>query len=461
MARMDLPRAARRMAFAAGMTLAIAGCAPQQPAERLAIALPDEYRQIGLTRSVIAPAIPLSEVYGDPVLTTLVEAALSSNIGLQIAQKRVERANIEANAAEPLVNISATLAARESAADDSANLSVGIGLLGGRLARKKATLERALGSALDRDATRQLLVSNVIAAYVDLRFQERRRADLREELALRREGLDRLQFQFDAGSLTRVDVRQGELLVIETQRALPAIEAAIQVQRQRLAVLLGGVTPRGDLLNQRSGQIPLPKVNTRVSYPADLLRDRPEIRAQEARYAAALSDLDAARAARYPSISLSGDLGVVDLGGANTRTEDAVFGINIPIFNQGALNARVKSTEEQVNIALLEWRQAVISAMEEAENALTRLRAARQTEALARRAVAVNEDMVELLEEVLLAEQVTVIEFTRALRDLSNARLSLADARRQVALETARLQLALGQIWTTPDSVPPAPAPSG
>ena len=177
--------------------------------------------------------------------------------------------------------------------------------------------------------------------------------------------------------------------------------------------------------------------------PADLLRNRPEIQAAEARYRSALHELDAAHAARFPSLSLDGTLGVLNTSG---QTSDIVTGgaaINLPIFNQGALTSAIVVEEADVQIALLSWRQAVLSAVEETETALSSVRAAQDTLHQANRAVRLNNEIVEFQRELLITGDLTVGDYVGTLRDLSAAQGAQAAAHRDVALQTAQLQFAL------------------
>ena len=434
----------------------VVGCTQGQVAERLDVDLAETFQ----TQSQIGTAtpIPISQLYNDTVAARLVDTALAQNLRLKEAKARIDRAAGVSGSTAPNIRIDGVLQATEAAEDagtDSsrAQLNLGIDLFGGRAARRKAALDELLAVQLDAEAARQLLVSNLLSAYIDLRFLEVRQQQLQSALSIRQDGLNAVRQRRDVNDATLVELRQAELVVIETRQAIPAVRSGIAARKNQIATLVGRTQPPLALLNEKTGQIPSPAFLFGAGVPADLLRNRPEIQAAEARYRSALHELDAAQAARFPSLSLNGTLGVLNTAG---ETSDIVTGgaaINLPIFNQGALANAVIVEEADVRIALLAWRQAVLAAVEETETALSSVRAAQDTLAQANRAVRLNQEIADFQRELLTTGDLTVGSFVGTLRDLSDAQAAQAAARRDVALRTAQLQFALGLLWTTP-SVP-------
>jgi len=431
----------------------VVGCTQGEVAERLNVDLADVFR----TESPIGAAapIPIGQLYDDTVAARLVDTALTQNLQLKEARARIDRAAGVSGSTSPYIRIDGLLEATEAAEDagtDSsrAELNLGIDLFGGRAARRKAALDELLAVQLDAEAARQLLVSNLLSTYIDLRFLEVRQRQLQSELFIRQNGLDAVRQRRDVNDATLVELRQAELSVIETRQAIPAVGSRILARKNQIATLVGQTQPPIDLLNEETGQIPSPVVMFGAGVPADLLRNRPEIQAAEARYHSALHELDAAHAARFPSLSLSGTLGELNTSG---QTFDIVTGgaaINLPIFNQGALTSAIVIEEADVHIALLSWRQAVLGAVEETETALSSVRAAQETLHQANRAVRLNNEIAEFQRELLTTGDLTVGDYVGTLRDLSAAQAAQAAARRDVALQTAQLQFSLGLLWTTP-----------
>lgn len=433
----------------------LVGCTQEQVAEPLDVSLSDSFH--AENQAGAASPIPIAQLYDDTVAARLVDTALMQNLQLKQAKARIDRASAFAGTTSPNIRIDGLLQATEAAEDagtDSsrAELNLGIDLFGGRAARKMAALDELLAVQLDAEASRQLIVSNLLSAYIDLRFLEVRLLQLQSEQTIRQSGLNAVRQRRDVNDATLVELRQAELAVIETRQAIPSVISAIDARKNQIASLIGRSQPPVGLLDERTGQIPSPAFMFGAGVPADLLRNRPEIQAAEARYRSALSDLDAARAARFPSLTLSGTLGLITTSGENSDVATAGAAINIPIFNQGALANAVLVEEADVQIAMLSWRQAVLSAIEETETALSAVRAAQETLRHANQAVRLNNEIAEFQRELLTTGDLTVGDYVRTLRDLSAAQASQATARRDVALQTAQLQFALGLLWTTPSN---------
>jgi multidrug efflux system outer membrane protein len=429
----------------------LVGCVQGQVVEPLTVDLAGAFGS--QTQSRPASSIPIAQLYDDAVAAQLVDTALMQNIGLKAARERIVRAAAVAGPTTQYIRIDGLLQATEAAEgtgpDSSrAGLNLGIDLFGGRAARRQAALDELLAVQLDTEAARQLLVSNLLSTYIDLRFLEVRQAQLRSELSIRGDGLEAVGQRRNLNDATLVELRQAELAVIETRQAMPAVRSAIAARKYQIATLIGQSQPPLDLLNEKAGEIPSPVFLFGAGVPADLLRNRPEIQAAEARYRSALHELDAARAARYPSLSLSGTLGVLNTSGQTSDLVTSSAAINLPIFNQGALASAVRVEEADVRIALFSWRQAVLTAVQETETALSAVRAAQDTLVQANRAVALNGEITKFQRELLTTGDLTVGDFLRTLRDLSDAQAAQISTRRDVALETTQLQFALGLLWT-------------
>ncbi|KQI70777.1 hypothetical protein AN191_16495 [Loktanella sp. 5RATIMAR09] len=431
----------------------VVGCTQGQVAERLNVDLADGFRTGGQIGA--ATSIPIGQLYDDTVAARLVDTALTQNLQLNQARVRIDRAAGVSGSTSPYIRIDGLLEATEAAGDagtDSsrAQLNLGVDLFGGRAARRKAALDELLAVQLDAEAARQLLVSNLLSTYIDLRFLEVRQRQLQSELSIRQDGLDAVRQRHDVNDATLVELRQAELSVIETRQAIPAVRSGIESRKNQIATLIGRAQPPTGMLNEKTGQIPHPNFMFGTGVPADLLRNRPEIQAAEARYRSALHELDAARAARFPSLSLNGTLGALNTSGQNSDIVTGGAAINLPIFNQGALTSAIVVEEADAQIALLSWRQAVLGAVEEAETALSSVRAAQETLHQANRAVRLNNEVAAFQRDLLTTGDLTVRDYVEMLRDLSAAQAAQAAARRDVALQTAQLQFALGLLWTTP-----------
>jgi multidrug efflux system outer membrane protein len=282
-----------------------------------------------------------------------------------------------------------------------------------------------------------------VRTYVDLRFAQQLLTSRHQDLRSRRQTLSDVTAQFEKRSATRLDTVLAHSLVAQTEADIPEAEAAIISLKNRVSTLLGVQAGSAGIDLRATGRQPLPAAAAAVGVPADLLRTRPDIRRAEQLYAAAVSDIGAAQAARYPQLSLSGTVRAPLGGGAGS--ESGLVGFSLPVFSQPSLAAGVDAAEARADQALIAWRTAVLGAVEEVESALSTLAASRRQAAAAARVVELNREGLELSRQ-LLSEGggTTVLDILDRERALSDARAALAQVRRDVARSYAALYTALG-----------------
>ena len=408
--------------------------------------LPDRY-------SMVMPIAAWSEVdprwwtaFQDPVLDALIAQGLAESVTLAEARERLREAEALARRAAWPIDGNGRLEATSGSARGE-NGEAGLNAeflpptgLSSRIAGSQARLEAA---GYDEIEVRRVVLSELGLAYVDLRYFQQLLVYRQQDLASRRKTLEEVTKQVDAGAATQFDLKRAELLVVETRTLIPQLEASIVQQRNRLSTLVG--RPVGDLgINLGFvGRQPRPKGKPAVGVPADLLRARPDVRRAERLYAAAISDISEAEAARYPRLTLSGLIAAPLTSGSSESVLGA--GLVIPIFNQGSLAADVSAAEARANQALLQWRGAVLIAVEEVENALASLQGSQRAAGAARELVTLNEETLLLSRQLLeISGDTTVLDVLDRERALSEARVGLAANLRAVATDYILLRTALG-----------------
>jgi multidrug efflux system outer membrane protein len=193
-----------------------------------------------------------------------------------------------------------------------------------------------------------------------------------------------------------------------------------------------------------NGTQPRPSKIAAIGVPADLLRRRPDIRAAERNYAAAVSEINAAEAARYPSLSLRGNV-TAPLEGSLGSTRGAGIGLNIPVFNQPGLAAQVDVNSSRAAQAYLQWSKLVLSSVADVETALAAVRGSRAEVDAAQRSLNLNLEVLRLSQELYTNDgTVTVVDLLDAERAVTAARSSLAISVRSYAAEVIALYVALG-----------------
>lgn len=385
--------------------------------------------------------------FRDPTLDKLVAIALKDNLQLAQARLRVKEADALVLVSEPVVDISGRIETQvaDSALGgdrDLASITGRATLFGSQRYRKEAARARAQVALAELDAARLLLLSNLTSAYIDLRFVQKRLGLKYQELKSWQQTAADLDILEREGATTRLEVLQPTAEISETRAEISVLIIEVERQKNRIATLLGKVAGVNEVNLNYNGQ-PYPRFRASSGVPADLLSNRPDIRSAESSYRLAVAELNVAEADQYPSLDLTGTiLGRSDL--SPSRNGIAILGLNIPIFNQGALKATVDARHARADAAFLQWKSRVLVAMEEVETLLVAQRKLQNAVGSSGQAVKLNTEAVELSREVFKAQELSVLDFVRLQRNKLTAEANLAQNRRQRALNYVALQIALG-----------------
>lgn len=332
----------------------------------------------------------------------------------------------------------------------------------GQYRRARESANASLDAAYDNvNVARLAYLSELTTTYISARFFQEAIALNRKNLKSRQDTLKLTQDIRAAGAASSLDVVQAEGLVNQTLAEIPPLETGFYQAANRTATLLGvpasTITP--ELI--RAGSQPTPRYSTRVGIPADLIRNRPDIRSAERNLAAATAQIGVAESQLYPSLTLDGTIGAA-------RTISAVTGnltswsfgpaLTVPIFNGGALRAQVDIADSVAKQQYFTWKQTVLEAVEEVENAQTALIRDYQTVAALRRLVASNEEALSLARESYKGGASTVLDVLDAERNVANSRLTLASSIRSLANDYVALNVAIGGGSAIETPVP-VPAP--
>jgi outer membrane protein, multidrug efflux system len=314
---------------------------------------------------------------------------------------------------------------------------------------KEAAVAELDASYASVDVARMTLLSQVTAAYIDVRFYQERIALTRQNLESRRETLNLTKLQLEAGAASRLDVVQAEGLVNTTLSDLPGLETQFRLASHRIATLLG--LPASSLVSelQRGARQPVARFSPRSGVPADLIRNRPDVRAAERRLAAATARIGVAEAQLFPAITLGGSI-TPSYTNTSSRGENGIlswsFGpaISLPIFDGGALKANVKSNESLAREAYLAWKQTVLTGVEEVENALAAVARDGRTVSALRNTVRSYEEALELATASYRDGASSLLDVLDAQRQVSDSQASLAAAVQQMAQDYVSLNVAIG-----------------
>jgi multidrug efflux system outer membrane protein len=462
---MKTPALAMRMAPLVA-ALALAGCASLAPPNT---ALPTT------TQAVWHNAAPAERAptdlaawwqrFGDADLAALVERALGAHTSVRSAQAALTQSRALARAAAanllPNVTLGGSAQRSDSGTSSASNrFSTAIDASwepdfgGGIGASRDAADADALAAAYTLADAQVSLAAEVALTYLEWRSAQARQATAARNLALQEDSLQIARWRQQAGLVSTLDVEQAEGAAAQTRAQLPALARAASQAMHRLAVLTGRAP--GDAtqsLPTTAAAVPLPADDLALAFPADTLRQRPDVRVAETRVLAARSRLAATDAERLPSLRLGGSIGVaaLTLGGLASGAalaQSLVAAVSLPIFDGGALRARVDAQAAGWEQARIAYEAAVLAALQEVEDSLVALRADRERATHLQRAAnaaRAAEALARQQYEAGLADFRAVLD---AQRTLLAAEDNLQTLRATLAADHVRLYKALGGGWT-------------
>ncbi len=424
------------------------------------------------TSAVTQPDAEFWTTFADPLLTQLVDDALTANHDLRIALSRYDRAKALLRGAR--FDLLPTLTAQANASESRASSDQAPGVpradrdterhdasivagweldLFGRIRRNvQSQRADALASEADLQAAQVAIAGEVARTYVELRGLQERQRVARENADNQRETLRIVDARFDAGRGTEFDTSRARAQLETTRSRVPAFEAAVAVDMHRLAVLTGR-TPDA-LVAQLEPQRALPALPARLDAgtPGELLRRRPDIAAAEARLHAATARIGVATADLFPRFTLSGLIGsqAIDAGalferGSETRL--VALGIDWSFLDVGRVRARIASADADAEGELARYRQSVLIALEDTENALVRYARARTEDGHLERAAIGSATAARLARVRFDAGAADLLEVLDAERTQLTAQDAFADARTRSVSGAVQLYRALAGGW--------------
>lgn len=430
----------------AGAAILLAGCLPGPDYKAPRIELPARYARLAPAPVVGADLRSWWTGFKDPVLDALIARGLAGSPTVAQAAARLREAEALLRRAGNMVSGSASESQVNGTGVDTRNSSVGLsfGLFGGQRRAAEAAFDRVQAAGYGVQNSRLTLLSTLAQAYVDLRYYQASYAQQQMDLASRKQTLSQIEVLLKSGQVTRLDELRSQALVAETEASLPQTSANIARQVNRIATLIG--TPAGavgiDLAY--SGRQPSPRFSGPIGVPADLVRRRPDIAGAERSYAAAVADIGTAVGARYPSLSLTGQIIAPRVSGYATSST-LTTGLILPLFDQPALAAGVYVARARADQAYQAWRGTVLQAVEDVQSALAEVAGARQAVVGARRAVALNTEALSLSRQMLEGfGEVTVLDVLDRERAVADSRATLAQNQRDYADSAIALYVALG-----------------
>lgn len=414
------------------------------------------------------------KIYADPALDSLIEEALESNYDIAVATARINESRAQATLAdverEPTVTGSFTPSitrntqrgpnptppgARTVVRDHilRVNAAYEIDLWGKLRGASDAARADLLATEYARHTVRNALAADVAQGYFALLALDAQLVIARRTLETRQSVLKLQKLRMQSGISSEYEVRQIEAELADVEAILPVLQRNHGQQQNALAVLLGR-SPRALVEGNIVLGAPIAPVAMVVpsELPSELLLRRPDLREAEQRLIATNARIGVARAAYYPSISLTGFLGgesrsLSDLFIGPARIFRFAVDLTTPIFGAKRIGASVDVAKAQEEQAVAQYRQAIANAFRDVQDALIAQRSARAViEAENARISALQSALVlaRLRYENGISSQLEVLD---AERNLLQAELSRAEADRSHRAAIVDLFKAMGGGW--------------
>jgi multidrug efflux system outer membrane protein len=453
----------------------LTGANAQKKYERPPIKTPDEFRGA-------EPPLPVDpnsigdlkwfEVFQDEELQKLVRTAMAQNYDLRLAAARINAARANVGLARsnqfPQFNAGADLTSTRTSANSGASttgqagrsrsfgevflslLTFEVDLWGRRRQQTKAARAQLASSEEDRKTVITVVVSEVATSYFNLLELDLELEIAKRTLSARQESLRIVTARQQGGLATMLEVRQAEELVYQASQTIPDAERLIEQTENQINLFLGnnpGPITRGASLAQ---QKELPAVP--AGLPSSLLERRPDIRSAEQLLVSEYALVAAARAAYFPTISLTGDFGfqsnsLTNLFSGPSRIWAFIPQISQPIFTAGRLKSNVNFEKAQREYALALYQQTIQTAFGDVSNALVQYRRVREIRTQQELLVSSLQDASRLAHLRYEGGVDTLLNALVADTALFSAELSLAQTKRNELLSLVQLYKALGGGW--------------
>ena len=430
--------------------------------------------------------------FNDPVLDELVTEALASNLDVAQAVARLRQARAQRRVAAgqfyPAVDLSGSYRRSGTGRDNDRNgggsttnpttgAPIVTGALGTTASRSNDQFQLGFDAAWELDVfggirrgveaadastrasladlqdVRVTLVSDVAVTYFALRGAQQRLAFAERNLQIQQRSLAVTRRQFGGGMVSGLDVAQAEAQIAGTQSQIPALEQAVRVAIFDLALLLGRepATLIDPLL--AAAPIPLTPPVVPAGLPSDLLRRRPDVRRAEEQLHVTVANIGVATADLFPRFTLTGTFGTEDqkvrrlFNWANTIWS---FGPNVSwnVFDIGGrIRGNIAVAEAQKDEAFFFYRQTVLTALRDAEQALTAYDFEQRRRVGLRAAVDANRRSVDLSQRLYAQGQTEFVNVLTAQQAQLNSEDALVQSDQQVAANLVSIYRALGGGW--------------
>ncbi len=411
------------------------------------------------------------DIFTDPVLQKHIAKALENNLDVRIALQNINAADsyLKQSKAAYLPTLSAgpsytfqTQSLNSQTGqlfgngriyrnqfDISANAGIELDVWGKLKSQEKAQLANYLGTVSAHQMVKSDLVASVASAYYQLLIFDDQKRIINETIALRNKNLETTKALKIAGTLTEVAVQQSEALVFNAESLLINIDVQIALLENTISLLMG--EPSMSIARTTIDAQKMP-IGLKLGYPANLLENRPDVKAAEYRLINAFELKNAAKANFYPSLRLTGSGGITSgqidqLFSVNSLFANVVAGLAQPILNQRQIRTQYEVSVANKEIAYLNFRKSVLTAGKEVSDALMVYQSQDGFINLKRKEMEAYKNSVEYSQELVNYGLANYLEVINASVNQLNAELNISNAEYSKLDAGIELYRALGGGW--------------
>lgn len=448
----------------------LAACKVGKDFQRPETPLPAQFGQAAAGDSTIGAA-PWKQFFPDPALQELIGSALNSNFDLQLALKRIEAASSYVKQAKaallPSVNANATANTSFPSKNSLNGLSLnnflqtdhiedytlGLGVsweidIWGKIRRQKeAALAQYLQTYEAARAVQTGIVAQVANSYFNLLMFDAQLDIARRNAALSDTIVQMIRMQKTAGEVTELAVQQAVAQQLQAEQLIPQLEQAATIQENAIRILMGQLP--GDVTRTASLDRYQVWDSLQTGVPAEVIANRPDVKASEMGLKAANANVGAAQGAMYPSLSLTanGGLNAYEIGKwfqGNSLFGTVAGNIVQPVFNQRRLKTQLEVARNERDQAAIRFRQSVTVAVREVTDALVQLDKLQEQQTIAGSRLTTTREAVSNARLLFRSGLANYLEVINAQGSSLQAELTQADIKRQRLTAMVDLYRSLG-----------------
>ena len=426
------------------VSLALSACSLAPTYERPQMTVPGGWSDVaGIGHTQVNPSVPFWQELGSADLNHLIDNALAQNLDLEAALHRIEQARAQAKSSAaplyPTITASGSAARTledsraSNAARASGTVSYEVDLWGKNRNAAKSADYRVNASEFDREALRLVVTADATNFYAQILSLNDRIRIAEFNLTNAEEILRIIEARFGQGSVSGLEVSQQRVEVNGFRTTLASLVEQRSTTANALASLLGLAPQSFAAPTAELATLSLPPVN--LTPPATLLTARPDIESAEAGLLAANADIGVARAAFFPSLTLGLDTAIsAGFGGPAAAATSIASSLLAPIFTGGRLTGNLENVTARQKELAVQYRQTVLVAFQEVEDALAALKSNNDRAVLSRATVAESQTAYDIAKARFDAGAIDYLNLLEAQRSLYQAQDS------QITINQGQLQ---------------------